>query len=64
MSKIFEFELWNGVMFQVIARIFYCVNRSWSGRISIPELRRANLLQVIHLLEDEEDINQVTQYFR
>ncbi|XP_028039967.1 uncharacterized protein LOC114250337 isoform X2 [Bombyx mandarina] len=47
----------------VIARIFYCVNRSWSGRISIPELRRSNLLQIIQLLEDEEDINQVTQYF-
>nr|XP_032514938.1 serine/threonine-protein phosphatase 2A regulatory subunit B'' subunit beta-like isoform X2 [Danaus plexippus plexippus] len=47
----------------VIARIFYCVNRTWSGRISIPELRRSNLLQVIQLLEDEEDINQVTQYF-
>ncbi|GBP18567.1 hypothetical protein EVAR_13028_1 [Eumeta japonica] len=47
----------------VIARIFYCVNRSWSGRITIPELRRSNLLQVIQLLEDEEDINQVTQYF-
>ncbi|XP_045501421.1 uncharacterized protein LOC123698712 [Colias croceus] len=47
----------------VIARIFYCVNRSWSGRISIPELRRSNFLQVIQLLEDEEDINQVTQYF-
>ncbi|XP_028164485.1 uncharacterized protein LOC114355713 isoform X1 [Ostrinia furnacalis] len=47
----------------VIARIFYCVNRSWSGRILIPELRRSNLLQVIQLLEDEEDINQVTQYF-
>ncbi|KOB71578.1 Serine/threonine-protein phosphatase 2A regulatory subunit B'' subunit alpha [Operophtera brumata] len=47
----------------VIARIFYCVNRTWSGRISIPELRRSNLLQVIQLLEDEEDINQVTQFF-
>ncbi|XP_063634009.1 uncharacterized protein LOC134804737 [Cydia splendana] len=47
----------------VIARIFYCVNRSWSGKITIAELKRSNLLQVIHLLEDEEDINQVTQYF-
>ncbi|XP_037964408.2 uncharacterized protein LOC105392807 [Plutella xylostella] len=47
----------------VIARIFYCVNRSWSGRISLPELRRSSLLQVIQLLEDEEDINQVTQFF-
>lgn len=33
----------------VIARIFYTVNRSWSGRITIPELRRSNLLQVICL---------------
>lgn len=30
----------------VIARIFYNVNRSWTGRITLPELRRSNLLQV------------------
>lgn len=30
----------------VIARIFYTVNRSWTGRITVPELRRSNLLQV------------------
>ncbi|CAH0558005.1 unnamed protein product [Brassicogethes aeneus] len=47
----------------VIARIFYCVNRSWSAKISIPELRRSNLLNIIQLLEEEEDINQITQYF-
>ncbi|GFG38748.1 hypothetical protein Cfor_07047 [Coptotermes formosanus] len=47
----------------VIARIYYCVNRSWSGRITLPELRRSNLLHVIQLLEEEEDINQVTAYF-
>ncbi|XP_031835877.1 uncharacterized protein LOC116428396 isoform X2 [Nomia melanderi] len=47
----------------VIARIFYCVNRSWSGRISVAELRRSNLLSVIAVLEHEEDINQVTAYF-
>ncbi|KOC70585.1 Serine/threonine-protein phosphatase 2A regulatory subunit B'' subunit alpha [Habropoda laboriosa] len=47
----------------VIARIFYCVNRSWSGRISVAELRRSNLLSVIAILENEEDINQVTAYF-
>lgn len=50
-------------MLQVIARIFYCANRSWSGRISIAELRRSNLLSVIAILEHEEDINQVTAYF-
>ncbi|KYN03369.1 Serine/threonine-protein phosphatase 2A regulatory subunit B'' subunit alpha [Cyphomyrmex costatus] len=47
----------------VIARIFYCVNRSWSGKISIAELRRSNLLAMIAMLEHEEDINQVTAYF-
>ncbi|XP_045130891.1 uncharacterized protein LOC123515992 isoform X3 [Portunus trituberculatus] len=47
----------------VIARIYYCVNRSWSGRITLPELRRSNLLQVISILEEEEDINQITDYF-
>ncbi|KAJ8950079.1 hypothetical protein NQ318_017804 [Aromia moschata] len=47
----------------VIARIYYCVNRSWSGKITIPELRRSNLLSIIQLLEEEEDINQITQYF-
>ncbi|XP_066908433.1 uncharacterized protein [Halyomorpha halys] len=47
----------------VISRIYYCVNSSWTGRITLQELRRSNLLPVISLLEKEEDINQVTQYF-
>lgn len=47
----------------VIARIFYCVNRSWSGKISVAELRRSNLLSVISVLEHGEDINLVTAYF-
>ncbi|XP_055677634.1 uncharacterized protein LOC129786560 isoform X2 [Lutzomyia longipalpis] len=47
----------------VIARIFYSVNRSWSGRITVSELRRSNILQVIQLLEEEEDINQIMAYF-
>ena len=48
---------------QVIARIFYCVNRSWSGRITIPELRKSNFLAVLATLDEEEDINQVTDFF-
>ncbi|XP_075235885.1 uncharacterized protein LOC142333004 isoform X2 [Lycorma delicatula] len=47
----------------VISRIFYCVNQSWSGQISLPELRRSDFLRVVELLEAEDDINQVTQYF-
>jgi len=47
----------------VIARIFYVVNRSWSGRITISELRRSNFLSTLHLLDEEEDINAVTDFF-
>jgi serine/threonine-protein phosphatase 2A regulatory subunit B'' len=47
----------------VIARIFFCVNRSWSGRITMGELRKSNFLEVLQLLEEEEDINQIIDYF-
>lgn len=47
----------------VIARIYYNVNRSWTGKITIPELRKSNLLDVMQLLEEEEDINQIMAYF-
>ncbi|KAG7487385.1 hypothetical protein MATL_G00022700 [Megalops atlanticus] len=47
----------------VIQRIFYTVNRSWTGRMTMTELRRSNFLQTLSLLEEEDDINQVTDYF-
>lgn len=47
----------------VIARIYYNVNRSWTGKITVPELRKSNLLDVMQLLEEEEDINQIMAYF-
>ncbi|CAL1575667.1 unnamed protein product [Knipowitschia caucasica] len=47
----------------VIQRIYYVVNRSWSGRITTTELRRSNFLQTLALLEEEDDINQITDYF-
>ncbi|XP_073255527.1 serine/threonine-protein phosphatase 2A regulatory subunit B'' subunit beta-like [Porites lutea] len=47
----------------VIARIFYCVNTSWTGRITIPELRNSNFLEVLASLEEEEDINEILDYF-
>ncbi|KAE8625698.1 hypothetical protein XENTR_v10006367 [Xenopus tropicalis] len=46
----------------VVQRIFYLVNRSWSGRITCSELRKSNFLQHVALLE-EEDINQSADYF-
>ncbi|KAM4731744.1 serine/threonine-protein phosphatase 2A regulatory subunit B'' subunit beta isoform 1-T1 [Anableps anableps] len=47
----------------VIQRIFYNVNRSWTGKISCSELRKSNFLQNVALLEQEEDVNQLTEYF-
>ncbi|XP_033126962.1 serine/threonine-protein phosphatase 2A regulatory subunit B'' subunit alpha-like isoform X2 [Anneissia japonica] len=47
----------------VIARIIYVVNRSWTGKITLPEFRRSNLLSVIQLLEEDDDINQITDFF-
>lgn len=47
----------------VIQRIFYTVNRSWSGRITCSELRRSTFLQSVALLEEEADINQLTEFF-
>ncbi|XP_066542128.1 serine/threonine-protein phosphatase 2A regulatory subunit B'' subunit beta isoform X2 [Hoplias malabaricus] len=47
----------------VIQRIFYNVNRSWSGKISCSELRKSSFLQNVALLEEEEDVNQLTEYF-
>nr|XP_003420032.1 LOW QUALITY PROTEIN: serine/threonine-protein phosphatase 2A regulatory subunit B'' subunit alpha [Loxodonta africana] len=47
----------------VIQRIFYTVNRSWSGKITTTEIRKSNFLQTLALLEEEEDINQITDYF-
>lgn len=49
--------------YQVIARIFYCLDKSWSGKISTAELRKSNFLQVVALLDEEDDINQITDYF-
>ncbi|TGZ72006.1 hypothetical protein CRM22_002328 [Opisthorchis felineus] len=47
----------------VVARILFCVNTSWSGRISLTELRKSNFLSVLASLEQQDDINLVTQYF-
>ncbi|KAK3095609.1 hypothetical protein FSP39_016627 [Pinctada imbricata] len=47
----------------VIARIFYNVNRSWNGKITITELRKSNFLQTLALLEQEDDINVIVDFF-
>ncbi|CAL8342784.1 unnamed protein product [Boreogadus saida] len=47
----------------VIQRIFYNVNRSWTGRITCSELRKSNLLQNVALLDQVDNINQMTEFF-
>ncbi|XP_062034103.1 serine/threonine-protein phosphatase 2A regulatory subunit B'' subunit beta-like isoform X2 [Lepus europaeus] len=47
----------------VIQRIFYAVNRSWSGRISYNELRRSRFLQVVARLEEEADLSLTSGLF-
>ena len=47
----------------MIARIFFVVNRCWSGYVTLNELRRSNLLPTIRLLQEEDDINQITDFF-
>lgn len=39
------------------------MNQSWNGQISLAELRKSDFMRAIQLLEEEEDINQVTAYF-
>ncbi|KAK1169678.1 serine/threonine-protein phosphatase 2A regulatory subunit B'' subunit beta-like isoform X1 [Acipenser oxyrinchus oxyrinchus] len=47
----------------VIQRIFYNVNRSWTGKMTCSDLRKSSFLQNVALLEEEEDVNQLTEYF-
>lgn len=47
----------------VTQRLFYAVNRSWSGRISCQEIRRSHFLQAVSQLEAEPDPGCATPSF-
>jgi len=47
----------------VIYRIFYALNRNGDGRLTMRELRKGDLLAVLHQVDDHEDINRVLKYF-
>ncbi|OMO69007.1 hypothetical protein CCACVL1_19700 [Corchorus capsularis] len=47
----------------VIYRIFYYINRSGTGRLTLRELKRGNLIAAMQHVDEEEDINKVLRYF-
>lgn len=47
----------------VIARIFYKVNMSRTGRITCREVRRSNIVQEFMHVDEETDINRCVEYF-
>jgi serine/threonine-protein phosphatase 2A regulatory subunit B'' len=47
----------------VIARIFYKVNLSRTGKITCREVRRSNLVQEFMHVDEETDINRCVEYF-
>eukprot|EP00794_Sanderia_malayensis_P011219 gene11219-12397_t len=47
----------------VVSRMFYSINRSWTGRITLHEIRKSNFLEVLVSLEEEDDINEVLDFF-
>ena len=47
----------------VIYRIFYGVDRSNTGSVSLRELKRSALLEAMFAVDEEEDINKVLKFF-
>ncbi|XP_050223280.1 serine/threonine protein phosphatase 2A regulatory subunit B''beta-like [Mercurialis annua] len=47
----------------VIYRIFYYINRSGDGHLTLRELKRGNLIDAMLHADEEEDINKVLRYF-
>ncbi|MED6134546.1 hypothetical protein PIB30_037918 [Stylosanthes scabra] len=47
----------------VIHRIFYYMNTSGNGRLTLRELKRGNLIDAMLHVDEEEDINKVLRYF-
>lgn len=43
----------------VIYRIFYYINRSGNGHLTLRELKRGNLIAAMQHADEEEDINKV-----
>ena len=44
-------------------RIFYALNGSPSGRLTLRDMKRGDLLEALHEVEAEEDVNRCLKYF-
>jgi serine/threonine-protein phosphatase 2A regulatory subunit B'' len=47
----------------VIVRIFYTVNRTGSGKITLREFKNSNLMESIQFINQEDDVNQELNFF-
>ncbi|PSS14041.1 Serine/threonine protein phosphatase 2A regulatory subunit B''alpha like [Actinidia chinensis var. chinensis] len=47
----------------VVYRIFYHINRSGNGQLTLRELKRGNLIAAMQHADEEDDINKVLRYF-
>ncbi|XWS42584.1 hypothetical protein CRYUN_Cryun16bG0026800 [Craigia yunnanensis] len=47
----------------VIHRIYYYINRSGNGHLTLKELKRGNLIDAMLHADEEEDINKILRYF-
>lgn len=47
----------------VVARIMHRVNTSWTGEVSLRELRKSDLLHWFGLADEEEEINAINEFF-
>ena len=56
-------EFQQRYMQTVIARIFYSVNKSGNERMTLGELRKSTFMEVLALLDEEDDINKIHDFF-
>ena len=57
------YPLFLSLSLKVISRIFYTVDRTWKGRITLCDIHNSNFLQTLARLETENDINKISDYF-
>lgn len=56
-------EFHDQYIITVITRMFYHIDTTKDGRITVRELRRSNFLNIMELLDIEHDINEIFDYF-